>query len=149
MLPRAPSTSCGTQMWDVVFFKTFFKTARFSAIPSHLIRTAKFEKLAGPICCLYMRCDFESEPMWNHFFRQHHEFNSSDYLFLCGSCGVVTYMSHTPHHMQHHAMRTMCVVAFGSLFVVQIQVQVFRLFCVLQSQTKPFFVLWSKLVSKF
>ena len=54
----------------------FFKTAQFSAILSHPIPTTKLEKWVGPICCSYMRCDFESELTWNHFFRQHHEFDS-------------------------------------------------------------------------
>ena len=59
----------------------FFKTAQFSAVLSHPIPTAKFEKWVGPICRSYMRCDFESEPTWNHFFRRRHEFDSSNYLF--------------------------------------------------------------------
>ena len=38
-----------------------------------------------------------------------------------------------------HGMRTARVVAFRSLFVAQIRVQVFEPFRVLWSQTKPFF----------
>ena len=36
------------------------------------------------------------------------------------SRGVVAYVSRAPHRVQHRAMRTTRVVAFGSLFVAQI-----------------------------
>ena len=36
------------------------------------------------------------------------------------SHGIVTSVSHASHHVQHHSMRTTCVVAFQSPFVAQI-----------------------------
>ena len=50
-------------------------------ILSHRNPTAKAKKRFGLISVSQMRCDFESEPTWNHFFRRRHDFDSSNYLF--------------------------------------------------------------------
>ena len=68
--PAATSGKC--RLWypmhDPQKRVIFFKTAQFSAVLNHPIPTAKFEKWVGQIFRLYMRyrCDFESEPTWNH-----------------------------------------------------------------------------------